>query len=67
MSILAGQRLAVLDVETTGWRPRHGDTLLEVARVDIVDGVIAGTWSTLVGPRRPIPPEACRRTRASPD
>lgn len=58
MSILAGHRLAVLDVETTGWRPRHGDTLLEVARVDLEDGAIIGSWATLVGPRRPIPPEA---------
>ena len=60
MPILAGQRLAVLDIETTGWRPTQGDTALEVARVTIDDGAIVDGWASLVGPRRPIPPEATR-------
>ena len=60
MPILTGQRLVVLDVETTGWRPRHGDTLLEVGRVIVEDGAITDTWSTLVGPSRPVPAEVAQ-------
>ena len=60
MSILAGQRLAVLDLETTGWRPAEGHTVLEVARVTLENEHIAETWSSLVGPRRPISAETTR-------
>ena len=55
MSLLAGTRLAVLDTETTGFAPARGDELLEVAHVELVDGRIGETWSSLVRPRRPIP------------
>jgi DNA polymerase III subunit epsilon len=58
MPLLAGARLAVLDTETTGFDPAHGDELLEVACVEVVDGRIADTWSSLVRPRRPIPGDA---------
>jgi DNA polymerase III epsilon subunit family exonuclease len=60
LPILSGQRLAVLDIETTGWSPPGGHSVLEVARVDVQDGVIGESWSSLVGPPRPIPPDAVR-------
>jgi len=60
MSLLHGQRLAVLDVETTGWSPAEGHTILEVARVTLEGGEIVDSWSSLVGPPRPIPADAVR-------
>ena len=48
----------MIDLETTGWSTAHGATAIEIARVGVEDGAIAETWSSLVGPRRPIPPEA---------
>jgi len=38
--------------------PVQGHVLVEVARVNVTDGVIGATWSTLVRPSRPIPPDA---------
>src|SRR6185503_15961581 len=58
MSLLAGRRFSVVDVETTGWSVPHGATAIEIARVEIVGDEIAGEWSTLVGPRRSIPADA---------
>jgi DNA polymerase III epsilon subunit family exonuclease len=60
MSLLAGHRLAVIDVETTGWSPSEGHSMIEVGRVTLEDGRIADEWSALIGPRRPIPPDAVR-------
>jgi DNA polymerase III epsilon subunit family exonuclease len=60
LPILAGQRVAVLDLETTGWRPSEGHTVLEVARVTLDNEQIDETWSSLVGPPRPISVEATR-------
>lgn len=60
MSVLEGRRLVVLDVETTGWDPALGHTILEVGCVTVRDGTHAGTWSSLVGPRRPVDPESSR-------
>ena len=56
--MLAGESLSVLDTETTGMSPSSGATLVEVARVDIEAGAIGATWSSLVRPGRPIPPDA---------
>src|SRR5205085_1593485 len=59
MSLLAAQRLVVIDVETTGWRPAD-DAIIEIARVTIDHGAITERWSTLVQPGRPVPPDATR-------
>jgi DNA polymerase-3 subunit epsilon len=56
--VLAGESLSVLDTETTGMSPSSGATLVEIARVDIEAGAIGATWSSLVRPGRPIPPDA---------
>ncbi|OGF14202.1 MAG: hypothetical protein A2W00_13990 [Candidatus Eisenbacteria bacterium RBG_16_71_46] len=58
MSLLAGHQVEVLDTETTGLNPDEGHALVEIARVSVMDGVIGPTWSSLVRPGRPIPPEA---------
>lgn len=60
MPILAGQHVIALDTETTGMSPAEGHRLVELARVSVVDGVLAEEWSTLVNPGRPIPPDATR-------
>lgn len=58
MSLLAGERIAVLDTETTGMSPSAGAELVEVAVVDVEDGRLGATWSSLVRPSRAIPPGA---------
>lgn len=58
MSLLAGELLTVLDTETTGVSPAYGATLVEIARVEIEGGAVASAWSSLVRPRRTIPPGA---------
>jgi DNA polymerase III epsilon subunit family exonuclease len=60
MSVLDGRRLVVLDVETTGWDPALGHTILEVGCVTVEGGARGETWSSLVGPRRPVDPESSR-------
>jgi len=57
VSVLSGGLLA-LDVETTGWEtaPDHG--IIEIAWVAIDDGDIGASWSSLVGPSRPIAADA---------
>jgi DNA polymerase-3 subunit epsilon len=52
----------VVDTETTGGSSAYGDRLTEVAAVRVRDGRVAGRFSTLVNPRRPIPPEITRLT-----
>jgi DNA polymerase III subunit epsilon len=47
---------AVVDVETTGGRPRHGDRITEIAAVIVRRGEVAEVFETLVNPRRSIPP-----------
>ena len=59
MSLLAGQRVVVLDVETTGWSAEN-DSIVEVACVTVDDGAITDTWTSLVNPGRPVPAEATR-------
>ena len=58
MSLLDGTRLAAIDTETTGMSPASGAALVEVARVAIDGGALGETWSSLVRPGRPIPPDA---------
>jgi DNA polymerase-3 subunit epsilon len=58
MGLLAGQRLLAVDTETTGMSPDAGDRLVEVARVELVNGALGEDWSSLVRPGRTIPPGA---------
>lgn len=46
---------AVVDVETTGGDPHTGHRIIELAIVEIRDGVIARDYRTLVNPGRSIP------------
>lgn len=46
----------VVDVETTGTRPWHGDRVTEVAAVTVRAGAVVDVWETLVNPERSIPP-----------
>ena len=59
MALLAGQRIVVVDVETTGFSAAT-DSIIDIACVIIDDGAITGAWSTLVQAGRPVPPEATR-------
>ena len=54
--VLDGLSYAVVDVETTGGRPDHGDRITEVAAVVVQEGRIVDRFATLVNPQRPIPP-----------
>ncbi len=60
MPILSGHTVLAVDTETTGMSPEAGHRLVEVAHVTIADGAIGETWSSLVRPGRPIPPDATR-------
>jgi DNA polymerase III epsilon subunit family exonuclease len=60
MPLLAGARLVAVDTETTGFDPSAGHELIEVACVTLADGEVGETWSSLVRPARPIPPDATR-------
>lgn len=60
MGLLNGTRLVALDTETTGMSPADGAALVEVASVVLENGEIGATWSSLVRPGRPIPPDAVR-------
>jgi len=60
VGLLSGTRLVALDTETTGMSPADGAALVEVASVVLEDGAIGATWSSLVNPGRPIPPDAVR-------
>jgi DNA polymerase-3 subunit epsilon len=60
VSALAGRTLIAVDTETTGMNPADGARLVEVARVPIVDGVLAQGWSSLINPGVRIPPDATR-------
>ncbi|MFL1379532.1 MULTISPECIES: 3'-5' exonuclease [unclassified Nocardiopsis] len=49
---------AVLEVDTTGYRPERGDRVYEVAVVRMRgDGTVVGEYSTLVDPQRSVPYE----------
>src|SRR5688572_7143326 len=55
----------VVDVETTGGRPYHGDRITEVAAVLVRRGEIVDVFEALVNPRRSIPPWITRLTNIS--
>jgi len=52
--LLAGQRLVVVDTETSGWSLAAGHGVIEVACVTVEDGVPRAEWSTLVRPAMPV-------------
>lgn len=60
---LAALRFAVVDVETTGGRPGHGDRITEIAIVRVHDGGIVDVFETLVNPECAIPPMITQITR----
>jgi ATP-dependent Lhr-like helicase len=52
---LEGTTFCVVDVETTGFSPRLGDRVVEIAAVRVTaDGVALDRWATLVDPARDI-------------
>ena len=55
----------VVDVETTGGRPDHGDRITEIAAVVVRDGQVAEVFETLVNPQRSIPPWISHLTNIS--
>jgi DNA polymerase III subunit epsilon len=60
---LSSLRFAVVDVETTGGRPGHGDRITEIAIVRVQAGQILDVYETLVNPECPIPPMITQITR----
>ena len=60
MGLLSGITVMVVDTETTGFSPKSGDRVVEVAYTTLSDGVIGESWSSLVNPARPIPEGAAR-------
>lgn len=53
---------AVVDVETTGTSPGDGARMTEIAVMQVSSGDLVGEFSTLLNPRRPIPPWISRLT-----
>lgn len=52
---LRSHEFCVIDVETTGFSPRLGDRIVEIAAVRVRgDGTTISEWSTLVDPQRDI-------------
>ena len=64
---ISSLRFAVVDVETTGGRPSHGDRITEIAIVRVHDGQIVDTYDTLVNPECSIPPMITQITRITSD
>ncbi len=51
------QVFCVIDVETTGFSPRLGDRVIEIAAVRVRgDGTVIDEWATLVNPMRDVGP-----------
>ncbi|MBA3670941.1 MAG: 3'-5' exonuclease [Gemmatimonadaceae bacterium] len=63
--LLSSLSFAVVDVETTGGRPDHGDRITEIAVVTVREGVVSNVFETLVNPQRAIPPFITRLTNIS--
>jgi len=51
-------RFVVIDLETTGLKPRQGDRACEVALVEVGGGEIRTVFQTLLNPQIPIPADA---------
>lgn len=48
---------AVIDVETTGLHPGLGDSICEIAVLQVRDREVLGEYQSLVNPGQPIPPD----------
>ncbi len=54
---MPGAGFAVIDVETTGFSPKRGDRIVEIAIVHVSPyGEIEGSWESLVNPGRDVGP-----------
>lgn len=60
------QTYVVYDFETTGVDPSK-DEIIEIGALKVVNGVFSEVFSTLVKPKRPIPPEASKVNRITDD
>ncbi len=60
---ISSLKFAVVDVETTGGRPGHGDRITEIAIVRVHGSEIVDVFETLVNPECPIPPFISQITR----
>ena len=60
---ISSLKFAVVDVETTGGRPGHGDRITEIAVVRVQGGQIVDVYETLVNPECAIPPFISQITR----
>jgi DNA polymerase-3 subunit epsilon len=67
MLAISSLRFAVVDVETTGGRPSHGDRITEIAIVRVHEGQIVDVYETLVNPECSIPPMITQITRITHD
>jgi DNA polymerase III subunit epsilon len=57
---------AVVDVETTGFSPRLGDRVVEIAIVHLdAAGAVTGRWETLLNPDRDLGPQHVHGIRAA--
>jgi len=64
--VIDGVPYAALDVETTGFSPRRGDRVVEIAVVRMApDGTIEDEFATLVDPERDVGPTHVHGIRAS--
>lgn len=52
---MLAETLVVLDFETTGLRPDHGDRITEVAALRVHNGVVTARYETLVNCHRRLP------------
>jgi DNA polymerase-3 subunit epsilon len=58
---------AVVDVETTGTRPRGGDRVIEIAIATVSGSRVELAFESLIDPEQPIPPFARSLTRITDD
>lgn len=50
-------REIVLDTETTGLSPEHGDKLVSIGAVELVNGKVGSSFYAEIDPLRPVPDE----------
>ena len=55
---ITGLECVVFDVETTGFSPKDGDRIIEIAAIKTKNGKTIDTFDFLINPERPIPPQA---------
>jgi DNA polymerase III subunit epsilon len=62
-----GERVVIVDLETTGLSPTHGARIIEISAREIVDGKLGESFETLVNPGGLIPSEITEITGISSD